>query len=211
VQRLLARLDAGERVAMVSDAGMPGIADPGERLVRAATGAGHRVEVVPGPSAAVAALVVSGLPSGRFCFEGFLPRKGSGREERLRAVAAERRTTVLYEAPHRVRRTIADLLEACGPDRPVTIARELTKAFEETWRGTLAGAALHLGESEPRGEYVLVLGGAGPPEATTEDDVELALRRHLDAGGTKRDAAASVATELGIPKRRAYEIVTRLG
>ena len=211
VQRLLARLDAGERVAMVSDAGMPGIADPGERLVRAATGAGHRVEVVPGPSAAVAALVVSGLPAGRFCFEGFLPRKGSGREERLRAVAAERRTTVLYEAPHRVRRTVADLLEACGADRPVTIVRELTKAFEETWRGTLAAAARRLDETEPRGEHVLVLSGAGPPEAATEDDVELALRRHLDAGGTKRDAAASVAAELGIPKRRAYEIATRLG
>ena len=244
VRRLLARLDAGERVAMVSDAGMPGIADPGERLVRAATGAGHRVEVVPGPSAAVAALVVSGLPAGRFCFEGFLPRKGSGREERvravaalvvsglpagrfcfegflprkgsgrderLRAVAAERRTTVLYEAPHRVRRTVADLLEACGADRPVTIVRELTKAFEETWRGTLAAAARRLDETEPRGEHVLVLGGAGPPEAATEDDVELALRRHLDAGGTKRDAAASVAAELGIPKRRAYEIATRLG
>ena len=118
---------------------------------------------------------------------------------------------MLYEAPHRVRRTVADLLEACGPARPVTIVRELTKAFEETWRGTLAGAALHLGEVEPRGEYVLVLGGAGPPDAASEDDVELALRRHLDAGGTKRDAAASVASELGIPRRRAYEIVTRLG
>jgi len=211
VRRLLSRLDAGERVAMVSDAGMPGIADPGERLVRAATGAGHRVEVVPGPSAAVAALVVSGLPSGRFCFEGFLPRKGSGRGERLRAVAAERRTTVLYEAPHRVRRTVADLLEACGPDRPVTIARELTKAFEETWRGTLEAADRYLDETEPRGEHVLVLGGAGPPEAATQDEVELALRRHLDAGGTKRDAAASVATELGIPRRWAYEIATRLG
>src|SRR5205814_6530739 len=134
VRAILVRLDRGERVAVVTDAGTPGISDPGERLVSAAAAAGIPVEIVPGPSAAVAALVVSGLPTGRFCFEGFLPRKGGGRRERLDALRRERRTSVLYEAPHRVRATVSDLLEACGPDRPVTIARELTKAFAETWR-----------------------------------------------------------------------------
>ncbi|HET6664528.1 MAG TPA: 16S rRNA (cytidine(1402)-2'-O)-methyltransferase, partial [Acidimicrobiales bacterium] len=121
VSGVLARLGRGERVAVVSDAGMPGISDPGERLVRAAVAAGYPVEVVPGPSAAVAALVASGLATGRFVFEGFLPRKGSGRTERLAAVATEPRTVVLYEAPHRLARTVADLVDACGPDRRVAV------------------------------------------------------------------------------------------
>ena len=140
VDGVLARLASGERVAVVSDAGMPGISDPGERLVRAAIAAGHVVEVVPGPSAAITALVASGLAAGRFAFEGFLPRKGSGRTERLRAVADERRTVVLYEAPHRVARTLADLAASCGPDRRIVLARELTKLHEEIWRGTLGEA-----------------------------------------------------------------------
>ena len=137
---VLERLSRGERVAVVTDAGMPGISDPGERLVRAAVAAGHIVEVVPGPSAAVTALVASGLATGRYAFEGFLPRKGSGRSGRLAEIAVERRTTVLYEAPHRVARTLADLAGACGPDRRVAIARELTKLHEEVWRGSLGDA-----------------------------------------------------------------------
>ena len=140
VPGVVARLSRGERVAVVSDAGMPGISDPGERLVRAAVAAGHGVEVVPGPSAALAALVTSGLPAGRFVFEGFLPRKGSGRTERLGAVASEPRTVVLYEAPHRLARTVADLVDACGPARRVAVARELTKLHEEVWRGSLGDA-----------------------------------------------------------------------
>ncbi|HET7651457.1 MAG TPA: 16S rRNA (cytidine(1402)-2'-O)-methyltransferase, partial [Acidimicrobiales bacterium] len=150
----------GQRVALVSDAGMPGISDPGEKLVAAVSAAGHDVEVVPGPSAAITALVVSGLPAGRFCFEGFLPRKGSGRTERLRHLATEPRTSILYEAPHRVAATVDDLVAACGADRPVALARELTKLFEEVWRGTLGELAEHLAVNERRGEYVLVLGGA---------------------------------------------------
>src|SRR5207237_812656 len=157
-----ARLGRGQRVAVVSDAGMPGISDPGERLVRAALDAGFAVEVVPGPSAAISALVVSGLPAGRFAFEGFLPRKGSGRTERVVAVATERRTVVVYEAPHRLARTLADLAAACGGDRRVVLARELTKLHEETWRGTLAEAVDHVTEVAPRGEYVVVLDGAPP-------------------------------------------------
>ena len=210
VPKLLGRLQGGERIALVSDAGMPGIADPGERLVRAAIDAGVPVGVVPGPSAAVAALVVSGLPTGRFCFEGFLPRKGSGRTERLAAVAAEPRTSVLYEAPHRIRQTIADLASACGGDRQVVIVRELTKLFEETWRGTLGEAVEWLAGVEPRGELALVLAGAPPAEPATADDVESALRARLDMGTTKKDAVAVVARDLGVPKREVYEVATRL-
>jgi 16S rRNA (cytidine1402-2'-O)-methyltransferase len=210
VDGVLDRLAAGERVAVVTDAGMPGISDPGERLVRAALDAGHTVEVVPGPSAAVTALVASGLPAGRFVFEGFLPRKGSGRTERLAAVGAERRTVVLYEAPHRLARTLADLAAACGGDRTVSIGRELTKLHEETWRGTLAGAVEWAAEREPRGEMVIVLAGAPVPGAATAAQVDEALQAELDGGASARDAAASVAVALGVPKRTAYEAAVRL-
>jgi len=211
VQALLARLDAGERVALVSDAGMPAVSDPGERLVAAAAAAGHRVEVVPGPSAALAALVVSGLPTGRFCFEGFLPRKGRARSERLAELAVERRTTVLFEAPHRVRQTISDLGQAVGHLRRVAIARELTKAFEEVWRGTLADAGVHLDATEPRGEYVVVLDGAAEAPPATADDVDEALRVRLDAGIDKKAAIAEVAAELGVPKKEVYAAAIRTG
>ena len=206
VDGMLTRLSRGERVAVVSDAGMPGISDPGERLVRAAVDAGHVVEVVPGPSAALAALVASGLPTGRFVFEGFLPRKGSGRSERLAAVAAERRTVVLYEAPHRLPRTLADLASGCGDDRPVAVARELTKLHEEVWRGTLGEAAAWAVERPPRGEIVLVLDGA--PEAPPPDDDALvdALSEALAAGVSARDAARAVATRLGVRRRHAYDL-----
>jgi 16S rRNA (cytidine1402-2'-O)-methyltransferase len=210
VEGVLARLAAGERVAVVTDAGMPGISDPGERLVQAAVAAGHRVEVVPGPSAAVTALVASGLPAGRFAFEGFLPRKGSGRTARLAEVAAERRTVVLYEAPHRLPRTLADLARACGPERRVAIGRELTKLHEETWRGTLGEALDWVADHEPRGELVVVLDGAPAPPAPEAADIEAAVQARLDAGDTPRDAAAAVAGALGVPKRAAYDIATRL-
>ena len=137
---IVRRIDGGQRVAVVTDAGTPGIADPGERLVRAVLDAGHPVEVVPGPSAAIAALVTSGLPAGRFCFEGFLPRKGGGRTERLAALATERRTVVVYEAPHRIVRTLTDLAEAFGGDRRVSISRA-----DQAARGDLAGHPRRLG------------------------------------------------------------------
>jgi 16S rRNA (cytidine1402-2'-O)-methyltransferase len=207
IPRLLARLARGERVALVSDAGMPAISDPGERLVARAVAAGHAVEVVPGPSAALAALVVSGLPAGRFVFEGFLPRKGAGRGERLAAVAGERRTTILYAAPHRLARTLADLAGACGPDRRVVVARELTKLHEEMWRGTLAGAAAWATEREPPGEMVLVLAGAPAPTPPTDADVIAALEAELAAGASARDAAKAVAARLDVPRRRAYDLV----
>ncbi|HEY6697632.1 MAG TPA: 16S rRNA (cytidine(1402)-2'-O)-methyltransferase [Acidimicrobiales bacterium] len=209
VSGVLARLGRGERVAVVSDAGMPGISDPGERLVRAAIAAGHPVEVVPGPSAGLAALVASGLAAGRFVFEGFLPRKGSGRAERLAAVAAEPRTVVLYEAPHRLARTVADLVDVCGTDRRVAFARELTKLHEEVWRGSLAEAVAWVRAAAPRGEIVVVLEGAPPSEPPDDGALVDALREELAAGATARDAARAVAARLDVPRRRVYDLATR--
>ena len=210
VAEVLARLDRGQRVAVVTDAGTPGISDPGERLVRAAAAAGHVVEVVPGPSAAVAALVASGLPTGRFVFEGFLPRRGAGRSERLAALAGERRTIVLYEAPHRLARTLADLADALGADRAVAIARELTKLHEEVWRGTLGGARARADEGTPRGEFVLVIAGGPEPAPPGAEEVAAALRDELASGASTRDAATTVAERFGVPRRRVYDAATRL-
>ncbi|HEV2760897.1 MAG TPA: 16S rRNA (cytidine(1402)-2'-O)-methyltransferase [Acidimicrobiales bacterium] len=210
VANVLARLDKGERVVVVTDAGMPGISDPGERLVAAAAAANHPVDVIPGPSALIAALVVSGLSTSRFCFEGFLPRKGTARARRLAEVAADLRTTVLFEAPHRVRQTVADLAGAVGDTRRVAVARELTKMHEEVWRGTLGGAIEHLSTKEPRGEYVVVLDGAPPPQPADESDVEAALRARLDAGTDKRAAITEVTATLGVPKRVVYDIALRI-
>ena len=206
IGEVLTRLGRGERVAVVTDAGMPGISDPGERLVRAAAADGYVVEVVPGPSAAISALVASGLATGRFVFEGFLPRKGSARTERVRELARERRTVVLYEAPHRLSRTLTDLAGVAGSDRAVAVARELTKLHEEVWRGTLADAVVWAGEREPPGEMVIVLDGAPAPNDATDDEVHHAVEAALARGLSMRDAAAEVADALGVPKRRAYAV-----
>lgn len=200
----------GQRVALVTDAGMPAISDPGERVVAAVAAAGLPVEVVPGPSALLAALVASGLPSARFVFEGFLPRKGAARRRRLEELAAERRTVVLYEAPHRVAAALGDLLAACGPGRPVAVARELTKVHEEVWRGTLEEAAARLGAGPARGEFVIVLGGAPERPPPSDDEVERALGVRLGTGADRRAAVTAVALELEVPKRRVYEAVLRL-
>jgi 16S rRNA (cytidine1402-2'-O)-methyltransferase len=150
-------------------------------------------------------LVVSGLPTGRFCFEGFLARRGSDRRRRLEALAAEERTTLIHEAPGRLAATLADLVGVCGGERAVVVARELTKLHEEVWRGTLAEAAAEFAAREVRGEVVVVLAGAEPPAAAGEAEVVAALRRHLDGGATWRDAAAAVATELGVARRHVYD------
>ena len=207
---LVERIRSGERVAFVTDAGLPGISDPGERLVRVCAEAGMKVEVVPGPSAALAALVVSGLPTSRFVMEGFLPRSGRDRTTRLAEVAAEPRTVVLFEAPNRVAATMADLAAVCGGDRRVVIARELTKLYEEVWRGTLAEAVARVEAHEPRGEHVLVLAGAPPTDAPDDDAIRAAVRGLLGDGVSARDAAAEVATALGVPKRRVYDIAITL-
>ncbi len=210
-EAMLLRLHAGEVVAVVSDAGTPGISDPGERLVRAATEAGFDVLVVPGPSAAIAALVASGLATGRFVFEGFLPRKGSGRSERLAALAGEQRTMILYEAPHRLARTVADLTAALGGERRVAIARELTKLHEEVWRGTLDEAVERCARVEPRGEHVVVVDGADEPDGADDEAVLAALAASLGTGASRRDAVAEVAGALGVPRRRVYDLALGTG
>jgi 16S rRNA (cytidine1402-2'-O)-methyltransferase len=157
------RLNEGATIALVTDAGTPIVSDPGARLVRAALAEGFPVESVPGPSAALAALVVSGLATERWCFEGFLPRQGRQRAERLQAVAGEsERAVVLFESPYRVGRLLDDLAAACGAERPVAVCRELTKLHEEVWRGDLGGAAARARTIKARGEYVLVVGCIAP-------------------------------------------------
>ncbi len=153
-------LAQGLAVALVTDAGMPGISDPGEVLVRGVVEAGGAVAVAPGPDAATTALLASGLPVDRWCFEGFLPRKGSDRAARLAALRAETATAVVYEAPHRLLRTLADLEAALGPDRPVAVAKDVTKRFERIWRGPVAQVRAELDDADVRGEFVLVIGRA---------------------------------------------------
>jgi 16S rRNA (cytidine1402-2'-O)-methyltransferase len=210
-ERIVGEIRNGARIAYVTDAGMPGVSDPGTRLVRAVLDAGLRVDVVPGPSALLSALVVSGLPTARFTFEGFLPRKGTSRRERLAAIATEDRTVVLFEAPTRVLVTLTDLVEACGPHRPVAVARELTKRFEAVWRGTLGDAVRHVRRHQPRGEHVIVIGPLDRSAGQVDERaIEDAVAAALDGGLSARDAAARTAGDLGIPKRRVYELATRL-
>jgi 16S rRNA (cytidine1402-2'-O)-methyltransferase len=200
----------GARVVYVSDAGMPGIADPGEQLVRACVEANCPVEIVPGPSALLSALVLSGLPANRFRFDGFLPRKGTARAERLRAIAAADVTTVLFESPHRVAATLRDLLSVCGAHRSVAVAREMTKRYEEVVRGYLADVAERgASDSGARGEHVIVVGPAPEPAGVDNDTIADAARAALARGTTARDAAVDVARELGVSKRRAYEAVLK--
>jgi 16S rRNA (cytidine1402-2'-O)-methyltransferase len=203
-------VQSGATVAVVTDAGLPGISDPGERLVRAATSAGLKVDVVPGPSAALAALVASGLPTDRFCFEGFLPRRGAERAARLAAIAVEPRTVVLFESPRRVRQTVVNLASVCGPSRPIVIGREMTKLHEEVWRGTMQQAVTWLSSMEPRGEYVLVVGGASSVPTVDDSEIESTLSDRLVAGDDPKTAVALVAGALGVPKRRVYDVGLRL-
>jgi 16S rRNA (cytidine1402-2'-O)-methyltransferase len=196
----------GDHVALVTDAGTPGVSDPGALVVRAALEAGCTVTMVPGPSAAVMALVLSGFDTTRFVFEGFLPRSGGERDARVAEVAQERRTTVLYEAPHRLERTLADLAAACGPLRRVAIARELTKLHEEVRRSTLGEAVEHARTEEPRGEFVLVVEGAPPPVPATDDELRTSLGAMLDLGVSLRDAAAKLAALHEVSRNRAYQL-----
>ncbi len=210
VAEVLDLLGDGRTVVLVSDAGTPGISDPGERLVAAAIDAGYTVSAVPGPAAFVMALIVSGFDTRRFVFEGFLARSGAERHQRLAEVAGEQRTVMLYEAPHRMVRTINDLAAACGPARRVVMARELTKLHEEIWRGTLAEAARQLAGREPRGEYVIVIEGATPAAPADDDAIRLALQQAIGNGQTRSTAVATVMGDLGVPKRRVYDIATAL-
>lgn len=200
---LLERLRRGEVVALVSDAGMPLVSDPGYRLVRGCIDEGLGVTVVPGPSAALTALALSGLPPDRFLFAGFLPAKASARRKELEALKAVPATLILFESPHRLAEALADMVAVLGA-RPAAVARELTKLFEEVRRGSLADLATHYAEAGgPRGEVVVVIGPPGEAPPPAEEDVDERLRRAL-AAASLRDAVDRVAAETGLPRRQVY-------
>jgi 16S rRNA (cytidine1402-2'-O)-methyltransferase len=205
---LLEALLAGERVLLVTDAGMPSVSDPGYRLVVAAVEADVPVTAVPGPSAVLTALAVSGLPVDRFCFEGFLPRKAGERSRRLGGLAAEERTMVFFEAPHRTEAALAAMAAAFGDDRAAAVCRELTKTHEEVRRGPLAELVAWAGEGV-RGEVTIVVTGApGGPEVDSDPDSLLAAVAALEADGTSRkEAVVEVARRAGVPKREVYNLV----
>ncbi|MCP9886759.1 16S rRNA (cytidine(1402)-2'-O)-methyltransferase [Cyanobium sp. ATX 6A2] len=208
IPELLAALDAGEAVAVISDAGLPGISDPGEALVAAARQAGLQVICVPGPSAVTTALVSSGLPCGRFCFEGFLPAKASQRRARLQELATEERTLVLFEAPHRLLELLEDLLAVLG-DRPLRVARELTKRHEQQVGPTVSAALEHFRRVPPLGECTLVLGGAPPaqPPAWDGEALRAELERLVAGGLSSRDAARQLAEHSGHSRRALYALL----
>ncbi len=194
-------LERYERVAFVTDAGTPGISDPGTELVRLALEVGAHVEALPGATAFVPALVVSGLPLARFTFEGFLPRKGRAREERLEALARSSATTALYEAPARLAATLADLARVCGPERPASVSRELSKLHEETLRGSLAELAERFRERSPRGEIVVVV---GPAPQEDPGPAHAGAAAALAGAGVRGALLRSALVALGVPRNEAY-------
>ncbi len=205
---LVEELAGGARVLLVTDAGMPSVSDPGYRLVAAAVERGVRVTAVPGPSAVLTALALSGLPVDRFCFEGFLPRKAGERLTRLREVAGERRTLVYFEAPHRLDDTLAAMAEVFGTDRRAAVCRELTKTYEEVRRGGLGELAEWAGEGV-RGEITVVVEGAPDKGAEEADAGELVRRVRVreEAGERRKEAIAAVAAQAGVPKREVFDAV----
>ena len=210
--RIVERLLAGESCALVTDAGSPAISDPGEDLVALCSKAGVCVCAIPGPCAAVTALSVSGLPTGRFCFEGFLSTNKKSRREHLDSLKSERRTMIFYEAPHKLQNTLKDLTDAFGPERRISLCRELTKLHEQILRMTLGEALAYYTENDPRGEYVLILEGAAEASVealTLEDAVSLALER-IASGASKKDAVREVSRETGFPKNALYDAVLRM-
>ncbi|WP_392544507.1 16S rRNA (cytidine(1402)-2'-O)-methyltransferase [Oryzobacter telluris] len=199
------RLRRGDRVLVVTDAGMPSVSDPGYRLVSAAVEAGIRVTGVPGPSAVLMALAVSGLPVDRFCFEGFLPRKNGERASTLAALAREPRTMVFFEAPHRLDRALAAMAEAFGPDRPAAVCRELTKTYEEVRRGPVAELAAWAAEGV-RGEITVVVAGATGPVTDVASELD-GIRARVAAGERLKDVCAEVAAETGLSRKALYDAV----
>lgn len=212
-EEVLQKLLAGESCALVTDAGTPAVSDPGEDLVALCAENGVPVIPVPGACAAVCALAASGLPTGRWCFEGFLSVNKKARREHLDALAGETRTMIFYEAPHKLRQTLDDLAAAFGGDRRLSLSRELTKLHEQTLRLTLAEAVAYFADTPPRGEFVLIVEGAPVETPTEADETERlstaaeAVRRHMDAGQTQKDAVKAVSAETGVKKNALYRFV----
>ncbi|HLW16964.1 MAG TPA: 16S rRNA (cytidine(1402)-2'-O)-methyltransferase [Actinomycetota bacterium] len=208
VPELVRAVAGGSHVALVTDAGMPGVSDPGHRVIEACVEAGLRVEVIPGPSAVPAALVASGLPTARFVFDGFLPRTATARRRRIESLASEERTLVLFEAPHRLVESLRALADGLGP-RKAAVARELTKVHEEVVRGTLAELAGRFADHGARGEVTIVIEGARAIERPSSDPADLAgqVAAEIDAGSGKRESIAAVAARNGVPKKVVYQAV----
>ncbi len=207
LEELLHRLRTGEAIALVSDAGMPAISDPGYELVKACIEAGVSVIPIPGVTAAVTALAVSGLPTDRFVFEGFLPTKSKPRSDRLNSLKGETRTLIFYEAPHRLRQTLTDLAVFFPEDRQIVLARELTKLHEEFWRGTIGEAiALYTASRKPKGEYTLVVAGASEVETLvlSEAEIKAELQQLLKQGMTRSQASRYLAQLTSLPRRQIY-------
>lgn len=209
---LVDRILGGARVVLVSDAGMPGLSDPGYRLVAACVEAGVEIEVVPGPSAVVSALAISGLPPGRFVFEGFLPRKQGERRRRIEELAREERTIILFESPHRIAACLADLGDILGA-RPAALARELTKMHEQVLRAPLPQLAQQVRDQPPKGEMVVVVGGAvhEHKDAPPADALAVAARRLMSEGVERREALAEVARSAGVRKRDVFDALLHAG
>ncbi len=214
VPELIARAAAGARVLVVTDAGMPSISDPGFRLVREAHESDVDITCLPGPSAALAALVLSGLPVARFAFEGFLPRKDGDRRRRLASLATEDRTMVFFEAPHRLDVSVRDMADAFGADRRAAVCRELTKTYEEVKRDSL-GELARWAEGEVRGEITIVVAGASDDERRyasglgDDEAIAAAVRKRMESGLSRKEAAAEVADRAGLSKRYVYDVSLR--
>ena len=209
-EKIVARLKEGDSCALITDAGMPAISDPGEDIVALCAKEEIPVFVVPGACAAVSALALSALPTSRFCFEGFLSAKPTERRKQLEALIHEERTMIFYEAPHKLRATLSDMLDVFGGERRISLSREITKLNEETQRTTLSEAVAHYEATEPRGEYVLVVEG-GSPECAESELLELTPREHVahyvSLGLSKKDAIKAAAKDRGVPKSEIYKEV----
>ncbi len=210
-EKIFTRILSGETCALVTDAGMPAISDPGEDIVRLCAENGVEVYTVPGPSALISALALSALPTGRFTFEGFLSVSSKSRREHLAQLKTEQRTMIFYEAPHKLQKTLSDLAEAFGGDRPIALCRELTKMHEETLRTTISGAIEHFSATAPKGEFVLVVGGYAPadePETSPEDAMAL-VANFRGEGYSLREACKMASAETGFSKNELYDMALR--
>jgi len=208
-ESLVGMLLEGKNIALVSDAGTPGISDPGQEIISLAIAAGLPVVAIPGPNAIIAAVVISGLPTGRFAFDGFPPRRSSERRTHFSALANEQRTMVFYESPHRLLGTLKDM-QAVWADRRIAVIREATKMFEEVHRGTITTAIKRFTETPPKGEFTIVVAGSSEAEKTSVEEVEASLRKLLDEGLSERDAVRAAASTCDLPKKEIYQIMLRM-
>lgn len=211
IPELIQRLEAGDAIALVTDAGMPGVSDPGGELVAACCRESITVVPIPGPTAAITALSASGLSPDRFVFEGFLPAKGTARRDRLTSLATESRTILLYESPHRLRKTLADLEQTLGGERSIVLARELTKLHETFWRGSIDEAISYHAKHDPKGEFTLVVAGIVPSQKEwTDADIKAELARQLQQGRSLSQASRQLAEATHLSRRMIYQLALTL-